>query len=80
MTPLPRAKDQTRPRHVDGIFLLDGLERLTGTVRRGDRFLDAETLAAVARRCDALSAAIKHRLDAQELGELIDEDDVSKPD
>ena len=64
MPPLPRHKDTTRPRDVWSLFVLNGVERMTESLRRGDSF-DAVSVAeieALCRRVDALRAALDERL------------------
>jgi len=68
MTGLPRAKDETRPRDAFALLYLDGIERLTTALRRGDAF-SAQALAdmqALDRRWHAFSAALRDRLSVVE--------------
>ena len=64
MPALPRHKDQTRPRDAFRLILIEGLERMTTALRRGDP-LDArsvEEIEQVCRRADALQEALHGRL------------------
>jgi hypothetical protein len=76
MAALPRANDQTRPRTVFAIFVLEGIERMTTALRRGDPF-SAEAvgdMVALHRRFAAFSDALDARLHSHGMGVLIDTD------
>jgi hypothetical protein len=66
MTALPRANDQTRPRTVFGIFVIEGIERMTMGLRRGDPFSAeaVDDMVTLRRRyagfCEALDARLRH--------------------
>lgn len=68
MPALPRTKDTTRPRDTWSMMVLDGLERMTTALRRGDA-ISAQSVTeieALCRRADALKAALDDRLQVLE--------------
>lgn len=72
---LPRAKDATRPRSASSIFLLEGFERLTSALRRGDPFESLDDLITLRNRYSAFCRALEDRLRLQGMDELLEEDD-----
>jgi hypothetical protein len=75
-TGIPRGKDTTRPRTAFAIVMLEGFERLTSALRRGDPFSeDALTdMLALRRRYDAFSETLEARLQAHGMEELLEDD------
>ena len=68
MSGLPRAKDQTRPRDAFALVVLDGVERMTTALRRGDPFSERalSDMLALDRRLSAFSTALHDRLPVSE--------------
>jgi len=66
MNGLPRASDLTRPRTAYGLMVLEGIERLTTALRRGDPFSadGLEDMLQLRRRLEAFGSALDARLQA----------------
>ena len=64
MTGLPRAKDETRAREAFDLLVIDGIERLTTALRRGDAFTERglRDMEKIRSRLNAFSQALDSRL------------------
>jgi hypothetical protein len=74
---LPRGPDTTRSRTAFGLVLIDGIERMTTALRRGDPFSETalEDMLTLRRRLDGFSAALESRLRTHGMAELLEGDD-----
>lgn len=74
MSGLPRAKDTTRQKDAFTLLILDGVERMTTSLRRGDPFSakGLDEMQALQRRLKAFSDALEARVSALE--KVIDDD------
>lgn len=64
MPGLPRGADVTRPKNAFALVVLEPLERLTTSLRRGDPFSEEalQDMLAMQRRLDGFSAALRDRM------------------
>ncbi len=64
MAGLPKSKDTTRPREAFSILVLDSVERLTMSLRKGDPFTaqGLTDMQALSRRLGAFQDALNERL------------------
>lgn len=64
MAGLPRGTDSTRPRSAFSVVMLDGFERLTTALRRGDPFSEdgLQDMLLLRSRTEAFAAALDARL------------------
>lgn len=72
---IPRGPDTLRPRTAYGLVVLDGIERLTTALRRGDPFSSEalDDMAQLRRRLEAFAHALEDRLQAHAI--VLEEDD-----
>lgn len=75
MTGLPRAKDVTRPQSVFSVVLIQGIERLTTSLRRGDPFCgdSLNDMIVLRNRLDAFRLALEERVRLQGMSELFED-------
>jgi hypothetical protein len=76
-TSLPRGPDTTRSRSVVGVVLIDGIERMTTALRRGDPFSESalDDMLTLRRRLEGFAAALESRLRTHGMAELLEQDD-----
>lgn len=76
MTGLPRAADTTRPRTAYGLMVLEGIERLTTALRRGDPFSadGLDDMVQLRRRLDAFGRALDDRLHLQGMTDILEDE------